>query len=73
MSEPTDAALREKGLAALEQELGLTKALRFLAMVSREPFDYQSWRQQQFDRMSLEEVLSQSNKTAPFADPRGEE
>ena len=64
MSEqPADVALREKGLAALEQELGPAEALRFLAMISRQPFDYQAWRSLTFDGMSLSEVLSRANAT----------
>lgn len=56
-----DAVLREKGLAALEEELGPVQALRFLAMISRQPFDYQKWRQQEFDGMNLSEVLSRAS------------
>ena len=56
--QPADAVLREKGLTALEVELGPVQALRFLAMISRQPFDYQKWRRQEFDGMSLSEVLS---------------
>ena len=58
---PADAVLREKGLAALEEELGPVQALRFLAMISRQPFDYKKWRRQEFDGMSLSEVLSQAS------------
>ena len=61
MSEqPSDAVLREKGLTALEQELGPAQTLRFLAMISRQPFDDQAWRRQQFDGMSLTQILSQA-------------
>jgi hypothetical protein len=59
--QPADAVLRQKGLAALEEELGPVQALRFLAMISRQPFDYQKWRRQEFDGMSLSEVLSQAS------------
>ncbi len=61
--QPADAVLREKGLAALEEELGPVQALRFLAMISRQPFDYQKWRRQEFDGMTLSEVLSQASTT----------
>ena len=59
--QPADVALRAKGLAALEQVLGPGEALRFLAMVSRVPFDYQEWRRQTFDGMPLSEVLSRAS------------
>ena len=59
--QPADVVLREKGLAALEEELGPVQALRFIAMISRQPFDYQEWRRQEFDGMSLSEVLARAS------------
>ncbi len=58
--QPTDIVLRDKGLTALEQELGPVQALRFLSLISRQPFDYQEWRRQAFNGMTLSEVLSQA-------------
>jgi hypothetical protein len=55
-----DDALCAKGLAVLEDHLGPVQALRFLALISRQPFDYQRWRQQQFGKMSLAEILAQA-------------
>ena len=49
-------ALCAKGLAVLEDYLGPVQALRFLALISRQPFDYQHWRQQHFGKMSLEPI-----------------
>ena len=49
-------ALCAKGLAVLEDHLGPVQALRFLALISRQPFDYQHWRQQHFGKMSLESI-----------------
>jgi hypothetical protein len=60
----TDDALRAKGLAVLEDHLGPMHTLRFLALVSRESFDYQGWRQQHFGAMSLEEILAQAQSTS---------
>jgi hypothetical protein len=34
-------------------------ALRFLALVSREPFDYQKWRREYFSRYSVDELLEE--------------
>ena len=45
-----DDALCAKGLAVLEDHLGPVQALRFLALISRQPFDYQHWRQQHFGK-----------------------
>lgn len=55
-----DDALRAKGLAVLEGHLGPVQALRFLALISRQPFDYQRWRHQHFGGMSLAEILTQA-------------
>ena len=55
-----DDDLCAKGLAVLEDHLGPLQALRFLALISRQPFDYQQWRQQHFGKMSVAEILVQA-------------
>ena len=60
----TDSALYVKGLAILEDHLGPVHTLRFLALLSREPFDYQRWRQQHFGAMSLEEIFTQAQSAS---------
>ena len=61
MPEPlSDEALCAKGCAVLEDHLGPVDALRFFALISRQPFDYQRWRQQHFGAMSLAEILAQA-------------
>ncbi|ETW95720.1 hypothetical protein [Candidatus Entotheonella palauensis] len=57
-----DDVLYAKGLALLEDQLGPVPTLRFLALISRQPFDYQRWRQQHFADMSLAEVLTQAQR-----------
>ena len=37
----TNEGLWEKGLALLESQLGPVQTLRFMAMISRQTFDYQ--------------------------------
>jgi hypothetical protein len=59
-----DDVLRAKGVEVLEANLGPMEALRFLALLSREPFDYQSWRDKQFQGMSLAEILARSTQTS---------
>ncbi len=59
MPEPLpDNALCAQGLTILEDHLGPVDTLRFLALVSREPCDYQQWREQHFAGMSLAEILT---------------
>lgn len=53
-----DEALCKEGVVVLEKGLGPVQALRFLAMISRQPFDYQTWREQHFAGLSLGEILS---------------
>lgn len=66
MTEPlADDVLCAKGLALLEDQLGPVETLRFLALLSRQPFDYQRWRQQHFAGMSLAEVFTQAQGASP--------
>jgi len=53
----TDEQVRQTGLAALEGKLGPVDALRFLALLRREPFDYQTWRDKSFDGLSVDELF----------------
>jgi len=53
-----DKTLYTKGIELLEENLGPVQTLRFLALVSRQPFDYQNWRQGHFGEMSLTEILA---------------
>jgi hypothetical protein len=52
--------LWEKGLSLLESQLGPVQTLEFMAMVSRQPFDYQRWRDEQFGGVSVDEILAQA-------------
>jgi hypothetical protein len=68
MPEPlADEALCAKGLAVLEEHLGPVDALRFFALISRQPFDYQRWRQQHFEATSLTEIFRQAEALAKRA------
>jgi hypothetical protein len=54
--------LWEKGLSLLENQLGPVQTLEFMAMVSRQPFDYQRWREEQFGGLSTDEILAQAKR-----------
>ncbi len=60
----SDEALRAKGLAALKESLGPIETLKFLALISREPFDYQQWRDEHFRDMSLDDILEGAKRAA---------
>ena len=65
MTKPlTDDALCAEGLAVLEDHLGPVPTLRFLALMSRQSFNYERWRQQHFGAMSLEEILTKAQSAS---------
>jgi hypothetical protein len=59
----TEQELRQQAVRALTESLGPVEALRFLGLVSREPFDYQEWRREFFSRYDdLDELLQEVRK-----------
>lgn len=57
----TEEELRRKAVDVLTKSLGPVDSLRFLASVSRESFDYQSWRSQYFSQFSVDDLLDDGN------------
>lgn len=53
----TDTELRHEGVEVLRRDLGAVEALRFPALISRESFDYQSWRDEHFGQLDLDEIV----------------
>jgi hypothetical protein len=58
----TEQELRRQAIQALSDRLGLVDALRFLALVSREPFDYQQWRRRYFAQYNIDELFEEVRK-----------
>jgi len=58
----TKQELRQQAVRALADKLGPVDSLRFLALVSREPFDYQQWRKDYFSHFSVDELLEEIEK-----------
>jgi hypothetical protein len=58
----TEQELRRQAVRVLSEGLGAVDALRFLALVSREPFDYQEWRREYFSRYNVDELLEEVRK-----------
>jgi uncharacterized protein YuzE len=54
--------LQRQAVKALRDRLGPVGALRFLALISREPFDYQAWRGEYFSRYNVGELLDEVRK-----------
>jgi hypothetical protein len=55
----TEQELRQQAVQALSDRLGPVDALRFLALVSREPFDYQQWRNEYFSHYSVDQLVQE--------------
>ena len=57
------AALLDRGIRCLNNELGILDAERFVALLLREPFDYTEWRKDNlFVGMNLDEIIDQADK-----------
>ena len=57
-----DAIVLEEGYAALKTRLDRVEFERFIALVNRENFDYNKWREQLFDDLSLEELAAKADE-----------
>jgi hypothetical protein len=55
----TEEELRRRAVEALSDRLGPVDALRFLALVSREPFDYQQWRNDYFSHYTVDQLVQE--------------
>jgi hypothetical protein len=60
--------LRNKALAVLEERLGAVDALRFVALIRREPFDYEAWRNKAFANVSVADLFEQMEALEHRAD-----
>jgi hypothetical protein len=63
MPEPlANVGLLKRGLSLLERQLGPVQTLEFMAMVSRQPFDYQRWREEEFGGLSIDDILARAKE-----------
>jgi len=53
----SNTVLKDEGMRILAEQLGLVEAERFIALMSREPFDYTQWRQGLFNDVPLDVFL----------------
>ncbi|MDR2384160.1 MAG: hypothetical protein LBD80_00660 [Tannerella sp.] len=57
------AALLEKGMRCLNNELGILDAGRFIALLLREQFDYTEWRKDNlFVGMNIDEIIDEADR-----------
>lgn len=56
MNAITDTELRVQGVNALIDALGEVMAEKFIALLSREPFDYTEWQRDLWPEMTVEQL-----------------
>jgi len=52
----SDTIIRNEGMKALLDNLGMVEAERFIMLIQKEPFDYTKWQEDLFEDMSIEEI-----------------
>jgi hypothetical protein len=60
----TETEIRVAGLQTLVANLGLVEAECFIALLSREPFDYTEWRKAGLQDMDLRELSKAAHQYA---------
>ena len=65
----TDMELRSDAMHLLRSQLGLVESERFIALVTRETFDYTRWRQNQWQNATVAELAEQSRKLRQVTNP----
>ena len=51
----SDMEIIDRGMNCLLEELGVVETERFIAVLSREKFDYTKWQKKHFDSINSEE------------------
>ena len=49
----SDMEIMDKGINCLLEKLGVIETERFIAVISREKFDYTKWQRKRFDHMKI--------------------
>ena len=57
----SDILIKQEGFQALKEKLGPVDMEKFIALLSREKFDYTKWRKNLFEDMSLDEMAEAAN------------
>jgi hypothetical protein len=68
MAMKADTLIRNEGMEALANSLGLVDAERFIMLIHKDSFDYTKWRENLFAGMTLEEISDaamEHQKTLP--------
>jgi hypothetical protein len=60
----TNMLIRQEGLKALRNSLGLIDAEKFLVLVHQEPFDYTEWQKTLWHGQTVDELFEAAKKYA---------
>lgn len=52
----TDVEIRRDGYQAIFEKLDIVEAEKFIALMSRDKFDYTKWRESLFEGLSAEDI-----------------
>ena len=58
------AELLNRGMRCLTEHMGVIEAERFVALLSREKFDYTKWQRTYFDKMPAERISREAEEHA---------
>jgi hypothetical protein len=58
----SNAVVKDEGMRALAERLGLVDAERFVTLLRREPFDYTEWRRDLYKDVPLDEFLKNADE-----------
>ena len=58
----TDTVIRNEGMSALVERLGMVEAESFVMLMRKDSFDYTKWRENLFDDLSLEELSQKARE-----------
>jgi len=56
-----DTLIKEEGMRALSDKLGLVEAERFISLVMREKFDYTKWQEKLYQNETLKEISKKAD------------
>ena len=58
-----DTLIRDEGMRALNERLGIVEAERFITLIIREPFDYTEWQQDLYSGMTADELFQNATES----------
>lgn len=53
----SDTLIRQEGMKALRDRLGLVEAEKFITLLRREPFDYTEWRKTLWEDKTVDDLF----------------